>query len=90
MKCPKCGKEGTLKLQSMFQYALENKILKNGEVSKAKPKRVDIGPEDWSCVYCDNCGSFWGSDDDDDGYYLKDNKIHFENEALEEIAYGCR
>lgn len=88
MKCPKCGKVGTLRLQSMYQYALENKILKNGEVSKAKPKRVDIGPEDWSCVYCDNCSSYWGSNDPENGYHFKDEKVHFDNEEQEEIAYG--
>ena len=67
MKCPKCGKEGTLKHQSMYQYALETRVLKNGKLSSEKPKRVDIGPEDWSCIYCDNCGSFWGREDTERG-----------------------
>lgn len=88
MKCPICKKVDTLKIQYMYQYALENKILKNGAISKARPIRKNIGSEEWSAVTCTNCGAFWSSADCDNGYNLQGGHIHFDNEEQDKIAYS--
>lgn len=55
MKCPKCKKKGTLYLQSMYQIGLEQKVLNNGKLSK-RIKKTKPMSEDWSLVYCSDCG----------------------------------
>lgn len=88
MECPICGQVGTLKIQYMYQCAHEHKILKNGTISKAKSKKVDIGSEDWSAVYCINCHSYWSSEDYNKGFNIKNGHIHFDDEELDRIAYA--
>lgn len=72
MKCPKCDAKNSLRYREIQQFADEYKILGNGTIGKRR-KFVYIGPEEWSCLYCIKCGSYWTGEE----FNIEHKKIVF-------------
>lgn len=58
MKCPNCGAEDSLIFQELHQAAYEQRVLKNGKLSKCR-KYQRLGAIDVQLVACTNCGTNW-------------------------------
>lgn len=70
-KCPCCN-ETNLVFETLCQYGCQQKVLKNGKLSKTFKKK-DYGSMDCGYIHCKNCG--WNSPDaecgtDNEGYLL--------------------
>ena len=83
MKCPKCGKEGSLFYQSIQQAAYENKILKNVKLSK-NYRYVKCGSEGWGLIACKTCGMCITTTQNSSFHFDNDGILHIEEGALDE------
>ena len=60
MKCPICGALHSLYYSEMYQVAKEQRILRNGRLSKTV-KTTGLMSEEWSMVACSQCHTIWSA-----------------------------
>ena len=81
MICPKCGKD-TLRINFVHQYSYQHKVGKDGKILKGT-KKIEIGPEDWAYLDCENCDLYL-CDQERDSFHIEDNKIIIDKDFDEE------
>lgn len=79
MKCPNCGAEGSLIFQELHQAAYEQRVLKNGKLSKRRIYKR-IGSIDVQLVACTKCCANWWNQDTDTVFEIIDDKVVFTEE----------